>query len=328
MAYHSTSGTSANTTDLASCLRDFLITTCGWRLHDSAAFSPTVPWWVLASAGETGGEEIYVMLVNDSWASRLSIRVFQYWDPAAHVPVGEAWDFDFTYVNTGATPFLYWIYADLDHFFIVTKLGASYFGQYTGLLRRFWSGLVAVTQAPTAAGANVVIPVDNATIFTVPENYVIKDRQSIERVRVIARDTAVNPHTVTLETLANAYETGARIGEDPQPLIAGRGSSPGSFYAVSRFDGYASQTGQQGACYLADGGARAFADPDARYGRHTLFPWLAAMTEGGAQELRGELIEVYGLGDGAADSEDVLEIGSSTYKVFNLSGPGFCAVKE
>jgi hypothetical protein len=88
------------------------------------------------------------------------------------------------------------------------------------------------------------------------------------------------------------------------------------------------QTGQTGACYLADGGARAFSDPDARYGRHMFFPWLAAMTGDGAHELRGELIEVYGLGEGAIDSEDVLQIGSASYKVFNLSGPGFCAVKE
>ena len=52
------------------------------------------------------------------------------------------------------------------------------------------------------------------------------------------------------------------------------------------------------------------------------------MTGDGAQELRGELIEVYGLGDGAVDSEDVLQISAASYKVFNLSGPGFCAVKE
>ena len=328
MAYHSTSDTAADTADLASRLRDFLITTCGWRLHDSGTFSPTIPWWVLESSGESGAEEIYVMLVNDAWASRLSLRVFQYWDPAAHAPVGEAWDFDFTYVNTASTPFLCWIYADLDHFFIVTKLGAAYFGQYTGLLRRFWSGSSAITQASAAPGANVVLQVDDAAIFTVPESYVIKDHQQIERMRITARDTAGTPHTVTVETLANAYEAGARIGEDPQPLIVGRSTSPGGFYAVSRFDGYVSQTGQAGACYLADGGARAFSDPDARYGRHMLFPWLAAMTGDGAQELRGELIEVYGLGEGGLDSEDVLQIGSASYKVFNLSGPGFCAVKE
>ena len=75
-------------------------------------------------------------------------------------------------------------------------------------------------------------------------------------------------------------------------------------------------------------GARAFSAPDARYGRHLLFPWLAAMTGAGAEEVRGELIEVYGVGEGSLDSEDVLEIGAASYKVFNLSGPGFCAVKE
>lgn len=328
MAYYSTSGTAANTADLASRLRDFLITPCGWRLHDSGTFSPTVPWWVLASSGESGGEEIYVMLVDDAWASRLSLRVFQYWDPAAHGGAGEAWEFGTTFIRTAESPFLYWFFADRDHFFAVTKHGASYYGQYTGLVRRVWSGQSAITQGPVAAGASVVIPVDNATILTAPEYYIIQDRQRIERVRVIARDTAGTPHTVTVESILQTYGAGARIGEDPQPLIVGRGGSPGAFYATSRLDGYASPTGQAGACYLADGGARAFSAPDARYGRHLLFPWLAAMTGEGAGEIRGELIEVYGLGEGGLDSEDVLEIGASSYKIFNLAGPGFCAVKE
>ena len=213
MAYHNTSGTAADTADFESRLRDFLITTCGWRLHDSGSFSPTVPFWVLASSGESGAEEIYVMLVDDAWASRLSLRVFQYWEATGHAPVGEAWDFDFTFVNTASAPFLYWIYADLDHFFIVSKLGAAYFGQYTGLLRRFWSGQMATTQAPATAGENVVIEVDDASILTSPEYYIIQDHQYVERVRVIGRDTAGTPHTVTVETLANTYESAPGSGK-------------------------------------------------------------------------------------------------------------------
>jgi len=38
--------------------------------------------------------------------------------------------------------------------------------------------------------------------------------------------------------------------------------------------------------------------------------------------LRVQLIEVYAIGRGAADSEDVLDLGATTCKVFNLSGPG------
>jgi hypothetical protein len=59
-----------------------------------------------------------------------------------------------------------------------------------------------------------------------------------------------------------------------------------------------------------------------------LFPWLAAHTTAAYKELRGELIEVYAHGGGITDSEDVLDLGGVTYKIFNLSGPGWCAVKE
>jgi hypothetical protein len=59
-----------------------------------------------------------------------------------------------------------------------------------------------------------------------------------------------------------------------------------------------------------------------------MFPWLATLTGSTFQELRGELIEVYGIGNDNVDSEDVLQLGANTYKVFNLSGPGLCAVKE
>jgi len=59
-----------------------------------------------------------------------------------------------------------------------------------------------------------------------------------------------------------------------------------------------------------------------------MFPWLVAMTSIGNEELRGELIEVYSIGSGAGDSEDVLDLGTATYKMFNLSNAGWCAIKE
>ena len=37
MAYHSTSGTATNTADLLLKLKDFLVTTCGWTLHDDGS---------------------------------------------------------------------------------------------------------------------------------------------------------------------------------------------------------------------------------------------------------------------------------------------------
>ena len=65
-----------------------------------------------------------------------------------------------------------------------------------------------------------------------------------------------------------------------------------------------------------------------RYSLVTMFPWLVANTGTGYEELRGEIIEVYSIGTGAGDSEDVIDLGTSTYKMFNISTAGWCAVKE
>jgi hypothetical protein len=252
-----------------------------------------------------------------------------YWDAVTHAGVKEAFHNSYSYIKTvDASAFLYWIYADKDHVFIVTKIVATYYGQYSGLIKRFWSGAAAVTQAAAGPGADITVQVNDASLFTVGLSYIIIDDTGIERVQVTAIDTISVPNTVTLANLVNAYAVGAKIGEDPQPVVVGHYQSPGSFYALNKFDGWASAAGQAGSCGAAHGNFHTAANPDQRYGLVTMFPWLVAHTTAAYKELRGELIEVYAIGSGAADSEDVLTLSGISYKIFNLSGPGWCAVKE
>lgn len=328
MAYHSTTGTADNSADFLVKLKDFLTTVAGWTLHDDGSAQPD-PYYVLKSAGESGAEDIYLQFIDDSNTNRIAVRGSMYWDAAAHAGVKEAYHNSYTYIGTvDASPFLFWLFADLDHVFIVTKLVATYYGHYSGLIKRFWSGAVAVTQAAAAPGGDVVVQVNDASIFSVGSHYLIKDDAEIERVQVTAVDTVSTPNTVTLANLVNGYAAGAKIGEDPQPVIIGRNQMPGNFYALNKFDGWASASGQSGSCAAAHGNFHTAANPDQRYGLVTMFPWLVAHTSSAYKELRGELIEIYAIGSGAADSEDVLDLGSATYKIFNLSGPGWCAVKE
>jgi hypothetical protein len=328
MAYQSTTGTADNSADFLVKLKDFLSTAVGWTLHDDGSAEPD-PYYVLKSNGESGAEDVYLRFIDDSNADRIAVRGCLYWDAAAHAGVKEAYHNSYTYIRTvDASPFLYWLFADLDHVFIVTKVVATYYGHYSGLIKRFWSGAVAVTQAAAAPGSDVVVQVNDASIFTAGSYYVIKDDAEIERVQVTAVDTTSTPNTVTLATLVNTYASGAKIGEDAQPVIIGRNQMPGSFYALNKFDGWASASGQSGSCAAAHGNFHTAANPDKRYGLVTMFPWLVAHTSSTYKELRGELIEIYAIGSGAADSEDVLDLGGATYKIFNLSGPGWCAVKE
>lgn len=329
MAYHSTSGTATNTADLLVKLKDFLVTTCGWTLHDDGS-AQAEPYYVLKSVGESGNEDIYIQIINDTAnVDCISVKGYLYWNATTHVGVKVVFSSAATMISTkDATQFLYWLYGDLDHVYVVTKIVATYYGHYSGVIRRFWSSQTAISQGAVTAGSNVVIQVDDASILTVNKRYIIKDNANIERVLVSARDTNATPNTITVATLVNGYAAGAKIGEDPQPVIIGRNTMPGSFYALNKWDGWVSATGQTGNCGAANGGFSGYCDPDARYSLLTMFPWLVANTSTNNEELRGELIEVYSIGPSAGDSEDVIDLGTSTYKMFNISGGGWCAIKE
>ena len=328
MPYHSTSGMADNTADLLVKLMTFLVDTVGWALHDDGS-AEAEPFYVMKSFGESSAEDIYLQFIDDTNSDRIAVRGSLYWDAVAHAGVKEAYHSSYAYIKTvDASQFLYWIYADLDHVYIVTKVVATYYGHYSGLIKRFWSGAVAITQAAITPGDDVVVQVNDATLFNINSYYLIKDDANIERVQVTAVDYVSTPNTITLATLANAYSAGAKIGEDPQPAIIGRYQSPGSFYALNKFDGWSSTSGQTGSCAAAHGNLHTACDPDMRYGMVTMFPWLAALTSSTYKELRGELIDIYAVGNGAVDSEDVLDMDGTTYRIFNISGVGWCAVKE
>jgi hypothetical protein len=66
-----------------------------------------------------------------------------------------------------------------------------------------------------------------------------------------------------------------------------------------------------------------------RYGTTVLVPWLASMSGSAAyQELGGELIGFFAVGGGNGAWEDTIQIGTDSYRVFNLTTGGWCAVKE
>ena len=328
MAYHSASGTANNTADLLVRLKDFLVTTCGWTLHDDGS-ALSDPYYVLKSVGESGMEDIYIQFINDSSSDCISVKGYLYWNAATHTGVKVVFSSGATVISTrDSAQFLYWLYGDLDHVCVVTKITATYYLQYSGIIKRYWSGAVAITQAAVNAGSNVGIQVSDASLFNTGSYYIIKDDANIERVQVISRDTGSTPNTVTVATLAAAYASGAKVGEDPQPVIIGRNNMPGNFYALNKWNGYSSATGQAGNCGTNRATFAGYADTDVRCGLTIMLPWLVAITGTGNEELRGELIEIYSIGSGAGDTEDVLDLGTATYKMFNLSGGGWCAIKE
>ncbi|NLE27101.1 MAG: hypothetical protein GX625_17520, partial [Clostridiaceae bacterium] len=253
MAYHSIQGLAHGRLDLLNQLRTFLVTTTGWTLHDDQSADPQ-PYFVFKSHGESGAEDVYLQFRISATSGRIHVAAFQYWDAATHTGVNEASHTSYTYLRVeDSADFIFWLFADLDHVFVVTKLVSTYYGHYSGLLKRFWSGAVALTQAAVTAGSGVVLQVNDATVVTPGQDYVIKDDAGIERVRVSAIDNVATPNTITVETLVRDYASGAKIGEDPQPVVNSYYNAPGTFHAVNKFDGWTSASGQQGRCGAAHG---------------------------------------------------------------------------
>jgi len=167
--------------------------------------------------------------------------------------------------------FIYWLYADLDHVFVVSKIVSTYYGHYSGSIKRFWSSTVVITKTAIVNGSVVVAQVNDASIFTPDQHYIIKDDASIERIKIIAIDTVATPNIVIIEIFASDYATGTKIGEDPQPVITGYYSMPNTFYAVNKFDGWSSITGQAGSSATAYGNFQNASNQDKRYGLLTMF---------------------------------------------------------
>jgi hypothetical protein len=313
-------------------LKDFLANTAGWTLHDDRMSQSS--FFVAKSAGESGKEDIYVQFADDSTTNLVSVKPVLYWDAAGHAGVKEAFSSGNTgFITRDASQFLYWFFADLDHIFVVTKISSTYYGMYTGVLRRFWSGEIAVTQAYADVGSSVVVSVDDASVLIPGRSYIIKDNAGIERVTVNAANVQATPNTATIAALARGYAAGAKIGEDPQPVVVWKPSYSGlpgttsPFYALNQYNGYASATGQSGYVYSLGRDLAGCSDHDSRYNLVSIFPFVAAQS-GTVKDVRGELIEVFAVGSSAGLSEDVIEIGSLTYKIFNIDSLGWCAVRE
>ncbi|MEN6520330.1 MAG: hypothetical protein ABFD46_04155 [Armatimonadota bacterium] len=87
-------------------------------------------------------------------------------------------------------------------------------------------------------------------------------------------------------------------------------------YLLNRYDGYAGQTSHPASTREFSGYQTGVSDPDNRYRLVAMYPVFVTTDD----ELRGELIDVYSIGPGAGASEDVLDLGTSTYKIFYVNG--------
>lgn len=336
MAYCSTSGLADNTMHFLTIIKNFLVTTGGWTLvMDNTGGSPSTPTVALKSNGENGKEDVYISFNRPNPANaKLVACVHNYHDGiSAPVTIG---NYSYTYVGAvdGGT-FLYWIFSSLDRVVLVTKIGTSYNPIYAGLYKRFWSDKYAVTLAPVMQGTNPVIPVDDASIFAPDTRYILRDNTGFEKALISAIDVNANPDTITIASLTRAFGTGAKIGEDPQPLCVSQSNALSYFSTLYRCDGtvptdLGSAYGAGGKCEAWNTGVGA-SQMEKRYSKATLWPIMFSQRDTTLQDIKGELIETYSISSDIGASEDIIQMGSVTYKIFQCvvfnSGGVYMAVR-
>jgi len=329
MAYRSTSGIADNTADFFSKFRSFIVSTAGWTVlqEDLGAANPFL---YISSTGESGKETIYLLFDKyAATADKVCVRQALWWNPGTQAAVLPAGSTGYNYVATkDAATFPYWIYADLDHIVVVVRIGTSYQAFYFGIVKRYWSANMAITQADINAGSSVVVPVDNASYFKAGLYYQIINRDKFERMQVTSIDTVSTPQTITVATLANSYPSGARVGEDVAPVMISRSDTAlTQLHTASRYTGWnTSLTDVQ--VSGSSGSSLGSATNDVRYNLIGIFPYWAYCGTTGHIEIRGQLVEVYETSTSWGVSEDVIDAGNGiTYKFFYIGSRGF-AIRE
>jgi len=329
MAYHSTSGIADNTADFFSEFRSFVVSTVGWTdlAEDLGAANPFL---YINSAGESGKETINLLFDKfTANADKICVRMALWWNPGTSTPILPAGTTGYNYIATkDAATFPYWIFGDLDHIVVVVRIGTDYRGFYFGIPKRYWSSNMAITQADVSAGSDVVVPVDDASYFTPGLYYQIINQDKFERMQITAVDTVATPNTITIASLANAYVSGARVGEDVIPVTMSRGDTAlTQLHTASRYTGWTtsvidlSVAGSAGSAYSSSAN-------DCRYNLIGIFPYWAYCGTTGHTEIRGQLIEVYEVSTAWGVAEDVIDAGGGvTYKYFYIGTKGF-AIRE
>ena len=325
MALQTNTGVATGKSELLAKLVAFLTNSVGWIVLDQGTTSEGA-YHIFLSTGENGNEDIYLRYGLISGA--IEVRAYGFWDATTHTGYREV----FLSGNSKITVqegsnFSYWFFANKNRVTAVTKVWGNYYCQYSGLLNRFWSDKSTKTKSALSIGTLVTCPVDDASIFVVNQQYLISDGPKIERIKVTAVNATATPQTILVESLKSAYASGAKLGEDLQPVIVSSDQAPGSFTCVTRMDGWSSMYAQSGACGAAHGSLAGYADPELRQGSTILFPWLAALNVWDCNEIRGELDGIYAHG-GNATQEQLISDSAGSFRLFNLLGAGWCAIRE
>lgn len=224
MAYQMSEGLAQNSADFIKKLRDFVITTTGWTSVQDTVLTTgaSASYFAASSTGESGQDSNVIRFIRQNANGVTGLGYLSWAAGSGKVLAGSTATTaaSGTYVTTDDnSPFWYWMFGSLDRIIVITQTGsrlglsdAMYVGSYT---RARSTQVATCTNAP-AAGTSVTFSTTNTAFFTVGKRYTIADANNFESPKVTAISAGVS---VTLDILNNSYAIGARLGEDPRPLL-------------------------------------------------------------------------------------------------------------
>jgi len=322
MAYHYTSGSVANTGQLLKKLKEFMVDTVGWTLHDTNITNwdnpSTGQWAVFYSDGESGRETLYYRLYYYS-SDRIRVYGYLYWNASNHTGKREFHNSDETAIWGQSSSFLYWFYGSKDCIITITK--DDYRFMYFGLIDTLYNSEIALVQENVEAGSNRIIKLDKITDdMQVGRHIIIWDNNNMDRCKVVAVQESPNAQ-ITVESLGHNYNVNSKVNCQNGYIVANY-----RFYSGSKglFDGWNWNYNCDRCCSV--GGRAPFdcteflyrTDPECfNYARIISDIWITNSTR---SMLVGKFKYIVAAGRDVCENRELMTDGINTYRFFRPYG--------
>src|SRR5579885_1898151 len=198
---------------------------------------------VYFSSGETGSERLYLR-VTQTTADNIDFRAYSHWNTGTisgtHVVGTTAGD---TRIVGSAAPLAGWIAVDKNGVAIVLRVAGVYHRGYFGIPARSitpqWSGQTTISNSGAGAlSGQPVVHVANASNLTHGQIVWLVNQSSTVNEANFEQKTiqTIVGTTVTMTSnLTNAYDDGAIVAMDPQPMVLWGSGATNTFVAGNRY---------------------------------------------------------------------------------------------
>lgn len=332
VAYSYTQGLALTGNALMVALRNYLRDTVGLTVvQDTVTTGASGQYCVFSTTGESATEiTTYLRILRAS--GTIQFITYIYWasgsgNKANGSTSGTSGTGTWIPADDTAGLLEYWFFGSKDRVMAFVASPATQVGNRCGIYMGFYtrqrSASYATVSGALTAGSNVVATVDTSTPFVVEQRYIITDAAGAMAQFETAKITAKDATHVTFETLQNSYLTGARIGEDPRPIVvslSGGGLPIGSMWhgtpygRTAPFNMAPLQTLPTSLIDQVNPERNAPGGPIVN-----LYPYFVSERSFGLSGLLGTLIGVYAIGRADMAQDDTINVGSDVYHMMTLA---------